>query len=106
VGRFEVKVLAARDAIVWLSGNFDEPDHMDHPLGDADCRQCHESFAWLESFADESKFHGLSVHNVDLGVDCVECHTVHQGGEDASLFYLEASGVRAQCARCHSEFRR
>lgn len=106
VGRLKVKALAARDAFVYLTGDFDEPDHMNFPLGDADCRQCHEDFAWLESTADESRFHGLSVHNADLGVNCVECHTVHTGGGEAKLFFLDAEGVRSQCARCHSEFRR
>ena len=36
VGRSKVKLLAARDALVWLVGDFDEPDHMEYPLGEAD----------------------------------------------------------------------
>ena len=103
VGRAKVKLLAARDALVWLGGDFDEPDHMQYPLGEADCRRCHEGFD--EVTGDESlRFHALAVHNADLGVDCVECHTVHDGGDDAATFFLDAPGVRRQCGRCHSEF--
>lgn len=107
VGRAKVKLLAARDAMVWVMGDFDEPDHMEYPLGEADCRQCHRKFA-LDVAADAGiefvRFHGNSVHNVDLGVVCVECHTVHAGGDDKATFYLDAMSVRQQCARCHSEY--
>jgi len=117
LGRAKVKVLAAKDAMVWLGGDFDEPDHMQYPLGEADCRQCHRGFEPLlqtqvqtqvqsqENVDDEStRFHALAVHNADLGVNCVECHTVHDGGDDLELFYLDATRVREQCGRCHSEF--
>jgi hypothetical protein len=105
LGRAKVKMLAAKDALVWLSGDFDEPDHMQYPLGEADCRQCHRGFESGKSAEDESRrFHALAVHNADLGVGCVECHTVHDGGDDAELFFLNAARVRKQCARCHSEF--
>ena len=105
-GRTRVKILAARDALVWLSGNFEEPDGMNHPLGEADCRRCHMEFDASDPDEIEVAFHGLPVHNADLGVECVECHEVHEGGNDAATFFLNAELVRAQCARCHSEFRR
>ena len=107
VGRAKVKALAAKDALVWLGGDFDEPDHMQYPLGDPDCRKCHEGFVSDDNVdADFVRFHALSVHNADLGVNCVECHTVHDGGDDASAYFLDAIAVRDQCGRCHSEFRR
>lgn len=109
VGRVKVKLLAAKDAMVWATGDFDEPDHMEYPLGEADCRQCHREFslevdAELAAEVEFIRFHGSSVHNVDLGVVCVECHSVHVGGDDKATFYLEATSVRQQCARCHSEY--
>ncbi len=104
-GRVRVKALAARDAMVWLAGAFDEPDHMKYPLGEADCGQCHRGFDPEQGIdAVALRFHGLAVHNADLGVKCVECHAVHEGGGDASIFYMEAAHVREQCERCHSEF--
>jgi hypothetical protein len=105
IGRSKVKLLAARDALVWLSGNFDEPDHMEYPLGEEDCRKCHLGFAKGMGFGSQEGFHELSVHNADLGVTCIECHTVHNGGHDAATYFMEASRVREQCGRCHSEFR-
>jgi nitrate/TMAO reductase-like tetraheme cytochrome c subunit len=105
VGRTKVKLLAAKDALVWLSGDFDEPDHMEYPLGEADCRKCHLEFALEEDSETEESFHDLSVHNADLGVTCVECHTVHRGGNDAATLFMDVTEVRGQCARCHSEFR-
>jgi nitrate/TMAO reductase-like tetraheme cytochrome c subunit len=104
VGRAEVKLLAARDALVWLSGDFDEPTEMSHPLGEADCRQCHREFAASDDDAIELAFHARGVHNAELGMDCVACHSVHDGGPDPALFYLDPGHVRVQCARCHSEF--
>lgn len=105
VGRAKVKALAAKDALVWLSGDFEEPDHMNYPLGEEDCRQCHESFDPARDEQDAAlRFHALAVHNADLGVTCVECHTAHDGGADAQLFFMDAKRVREQCSRCHSEF--
>jgi nitrate/TMAO reductase-like tetraheme cytochrome c subunit len=107
-GRARVKVLAAKDAFFWLIDHFDEPEDMAVPLRDADCMQCHARFAG-EAFTGESggpePFHSFPVHNSELGVDCVECHTVHDGGADPSLFFLDARHVRTICGRCHSEFR-
>ncbi|MBW2275332.1 MAG: hypothetical protein JRG96_18860 [Deltaproteobacteria bacterium] len=104
VGRARIKALAARDALVWLTGDFEEPTEMKHPLGDADCRQCHLRFEeTLPDFGAEP-FHSLAVHNVELGVDCVECHRAHETGGAAEIYHLQPDHVQAQCARCHSEF--
>jgi predicted CXXCH cytochrome family protein len=105
VGRLRVKALAARDALVYLSGRFEEPERMRWPLWDEDCLACHASFEAAGAEAGgSSRFHELPVHNVDLGVDCVECHSAHESGGDPGAFFLRAAPVRAQCARCHSEF--
>ena len=53
---------------------------------------------------DDPAFHDLGVHNSDLGVDCVECHLVHESGADPGAFSLHPEHVRAQCARCHPEY--
>ncbi len=104
-GRLRVKALAARDALVYLSGRFEEPDGMRHPLWDEDCRQCHGSFPGPPSEAwEDPRFHELDVHNVELGVDCVECHLAHDDAGDPDAYFLSARQVRGQCARCHAEF--
>ena len=75
------------------------------PLWDEDCRQCHRAFDESDVETWQSpRFHQLPVHNVDLGVDCVECHLVHEAEVDPRKYFLRASWVRSQCARCHAEF--
>ncbi len=106
VGKARVKVLAAKDGFWWLVGHFDEPTEMAWPLVDGDCRQCHPTFAQALASAGDANppFHALSVHNVALGVSCVECHLSHATGGLQELYYLRPAHVRGQCARCHSEF--
>ncbi|MFP8876801.1 MAG: hypothetical protein VCB99_07765 [Myxococcota bacterium] len=104
-GRLRVKALAAKDAFWYVVGHFEEPTQMAWPLLDADCRQCHGRFDESDSPAWEApRFHQRSVHNVDLGVDCVECHSVHELGGNSDAYFLRAQPLRSQCARCHAEY--
>lgn len=108
VGRLRVKALAAKDAAVYLTGRFEEPRSMRFPLWDEDCRKCHGSFRAAASdaageTAGATPFHALAVHNTNLGVGCVECHTVHERGGNREAYFLDAAVVRTQCARCHAE---
>jgi nitrate/TMAO reductase-like tetraheme cytochrome c subunit len=105
VGRARVKALAAKDAFWYVVGHFEEPEGMRWPLWDEDCRKCHDTFD--ESGYEEwqsPRFHQLAVHNTELGVDCVECHLVHETDVATSQHFLRAPWVRSQCARCHAEF--
>lgn len=104
-GRVRVKALAAKDALVYLTGRFVEPDHMQWPLWDEDCSQCHASFVESDPEPGEAtRFHQFPVHNVALGVDCVECHLSHEPVGDTAPYHLQVDHVRTQCARCHQEF--
>jgi len=105
LGRARVKALAAKDTFFYLAGRFEEPRSMRWPLWDEDCRKCHASFAEPSPESWRApRFHELAVHNVELGVGCVECHRVHTARVDPSVNFLDPEAVRAQCARCHSEF--
>ncbi len=105
VGRARVKALALRDLFWYVTGHFEEPTGMRWPLWDEDCAKCHSSFEESEPDPWASpRFHQLAVHNVDLGVDCVECHQVHRAGGNPDAFFVRAAWVRGQCARCHAEF--
>jgi hypothetical protein len=104
VGRLRVKTLAAKDAFWWVVGDFEEPRGMRWPLWDEDCAQCHESFDVKADADGDPAFHDLGVHNVELGVGCVECHRSHERGANVDAWYLKAAVVRQQCARCHAEF--
>ena len=104
-GRARVKALAAKDAFWYVTGHFGEPDGMRWPLWDEDCTQCHASFDERDAEPWESpRFHQLAVHNVELGVACVECHQSHESDGNPDAYFLRATWVRAQCARCHMEF--
>ena len=104
-GRARVKVLAAKDAFWYVVGHFEEPTGMRWPLWDEDCTKCHAGFDESEPEAWENpRFHQLAVHNVELGVDCVECHSSHQAEGDPDHHFLRAREVRSQCSRCHAEF--
>ncbi len=104
-GRARVKVLAGLDAFWYLTGHFEEPAGMAWPLWDEDCLACHASFDESEAEAWESpRFHQLPVHNAELGVDCVQCHLVHETGGQPEHYFLQADRVRVRCAQCHSEF--
>jgi nitrate/TMAO reductase-like tetraheme cytochrome c subunit len=104
-GRARVKALAAKDAFWYAVGRFEEPDHMAWPLWEEDCRKCHAGFDTQRSEPWENqRFHELPLHNVDLGVACVECHRSHDSGGDPKAHFLRADWVRTQCTRCHMEF--
>ena len=106
--RARVKVLAGLDGLYYLTGQFEEPDHMAWPLLDGDCRHCHATLGETAAADipdwESQRFHQIPLHNVDLGVDCVECHLVHEVGGNADNYFLHANQVRSQCARCHVEY--
>ena len=104
-GRARVKALSLRDAAIYLTGDFAEPEGMNWPLRDADCRKCHARFAGGPAESWEApKFHALSVHNRELGVSCVTCHLAHERGGLADRNFLHPEPVRSACVRCHPEF--
>lgn len=103
LGRARVKALAAKDALVYLTGRFDEPKGMRFPLWEEDCRKCHKAFKPVEPGDGPPAFHALAVHNTKLGVGCVECHLAHEPGGVHDTWFVHAEPVRAQCARCHAE---
>ena len=77
---------------------------MTWPLWDADCRQCHGGFQKKGEGFEGEAFHDRSGHNVDLGVDCVECHRAHDSTARPDLWFLNPDAVRERCALCHVEY--
>ena len=69
--KLRVKAVAARDAVRYFLGTFEEPSAMAHPLWDEDCIQCHAAY---ESSRDDD-FHAFEAHNVGgFAYSCVACH--------------------------------
>lgn len=106
VGRVRVKLLSVKDSLQYLTGRFEEPEGMSWPLWDTDCRQCHQSFREKGEGFDGEAFHDKQLHNIGLGVDCVECHTAHDAEGDPELWFLRAASVQLRCAQCHVEYAR
>jgi Cytochrome c7 and related cytochrome c len=103
-GRARIKAVAARDLVVWLAGRAREPSGLTVPLRDEDCRQCHPQVASESRDDARPAFHGVFVHNDSLGVACTSCHAVHVADGDPRFHFLSTVRVRAECARCHSQF--
>lgn len=104
LGRARIKLLSLKDTVLYLTGQFHEPDEMSWPLWDADCRQCHPHFEPKGEGFDGVAFHDMPVHNVDLGIDCVDCHSAHAAGGDPDLWFLRVDPLRSRCAQCHIEY--
>lgn len=99
--KLRVKAVAARDALLYVLGRFDEPTSMKHPLWNEDCAKCHATY---EPERDDA-FHAIDVHNLpDFEYQCVQCHSAHPTGRKASLQYLETEPLVAVCRNCHEEF--
>ncbi len=97
--RLRVKTVAARDALSYVLGGFEEPTRMRHPLWDEDCVRCHERYAAERDDA----FHAISQHNVDFEVACVTCHRAHPQSERAEHHFIKPDVVRPVCLTCHEE---
>ena len=99
--KLRVKTVAARDAALWVIGRFGEPERMNHPLWDEDCRQCHGSY---RSRRDDD-FHAIADHNgFDFAYRCVECHLSHPSDGEAAFAFLAREQVLPVCRNCHEEF--
>ena len=98
--QLRVKAVAARDALVYLLGRFEEPVSMDYPLWDEDCAQCHERYETERS----DDFHAIEDHNLPSFVyRCVDCHVAHFTEGAAQFGFLEPARVRRACQTCHEE---
>ena len=101
VNKLRVKSVAARDAALYLIGQFEEPTDMKHPLWDEDCAQCHETY---DPQAPED-FHALADHNVPaFEYRCVDCHRAHPTDGLPQFGFLDREHVLAICRNCHEEF--
>jgi hypothetical protein len=99
--RVRVKVLAARDAVVYLLRRFDEPREMAHPLWREDCVQCHAKYRPERKDA----FHAVEVHNLrNFALNCVQCHEAHPTGRAPEFAFLAREPLVARCRNCHEEF--
>lgn len=100
LGRARVKLVSARDALMYLVGRFGEPERMRAPLWDEDCTKCHAP----DPSEGPDAFHGIDDHDVGLDRACVACHEAHPGERSAEVGFLDREVVLPICRDCHEEF--
>ncbi len=102
--RLRVKLIAARDGIRYLLGDFEEPEGMPFDLSAATCRRCHPGFrrSAAPGWTVDS-FHGSPEHDGPHAPPCVRCHAVHERDGDPFAYFMSRARVDAQCRSCHGE---
>jgi predicted CXXCH cytochrome family protein len=99
IERAKVLAVAGRDALKYLAGVHEEPDHSDVPIADAGCTSCHATLGGAAA-GGAAEFHRRAEHT-SLPMRCVACHVAHKGGDPAQSFLVEAQVVPV-CRRCHA----
>ena len=94
-----VKGIAGWDTVRYFLGDFKEPDHLEHPLGDRTCLKCHTDGGQSKTRA--AAFHNDRNHR-NMRFECITCHQSHPTRDPATLF-LEQTVVRPVCQGCHKE---
>ena len=104
------------DLITYLSGDFQQPNTTQHPIGDPGCTKCHTqpTSADLESPTSEqsslqskSHYHLLSyttewqTRTNNANGSCAVCHVAHTENTLASQQFTPRPAVNAACEACH-----
>ncbi len=101
LARAKIWAVAARDTAKYLARRYREPDHMDLPLTDADCRSCHQEVDDLNwHMRAGALFHAPQHSGLPAKSACVECHRAHPPA-DATRHFVHASVVLPACYKCH-----
>ena len=87
--RVRVKLLAMRDAAMYLTGRFEEPREMKHPLWKEDCTQCHAKY---EAERDDAFHADRRPQPAQLRA---ELCTVPRSSSHGTLGRARVSGARA-----------
>jgi hypothetical protein len=110
--RLRVWALAAVDTAKFFAGRYKEPDQMQLPLRDQECRQCHtpilrSSPAALTPQQEEAlegrtgdSYHAIRDHDT-VKVACVRCHATHTVDGEARLNFVSRARVLPLCRDCH-----
>lgn len=109
--RLRVWAVAAYDTGKFLVGRYKEPDHMQLPLRDNECGQCHtpilKTLPKLSAEQEEAvegrvadSYHGIRDHDT-VKITCVRCHTSHTTDGGAKTLFLARPRVQPICLECH-----
>ncbi len=99
LGRAAVLWDSFRNSLVYLTGDFEEPERIGRPIADATCTGCHDA---SEFSPDGGRFHGIRAHALPLPVGCTECHVAHAAGaERAAHLQRVLERLQSSCGACH-----
>jgi hypothetical protein len=103
--RTKVKLLAARDAVRYWVGSFEEPEGMPFDLSPQLCLGCHPSFRHSAAPGwTLVAYHGMPEHDAAPNApSCVACHSVHSRDGDPFAYFMARQRVARQCRACHGE---
>lgn len=98
-GRAEGLALAFGDTVAFVTGNFEQPATLDHPLPDEACVQCHGDWAEDRSFENHVHWQFLE-EGAPSDIRCVDCHVSHVEANDFDGF-IRREIVFPECEACH-----
>lgn len=97
-GRAQVLALAARDAVKFYSGRYQQPAMMAMTLSDMACSKCHQKTVEAPGF--ENHLHNLLYDPEAPSLPCLRCHLSHEPAEGLAYFVVEDVVLEA-CEFCH-----
>jgi hypothetical protein len=98
IERAKVLAVAGWDAVEYVAGDRNEPDHSHVPIADVGCTHCHDQ---LGARPDGPDFHQRAEHR-NLPITCVSCHQAHRTGDPKQSFLAE-DHVVPECRTCHPD---
>jgi len=98
VRRAQVLALAAKDALKFYSGRYQQPAMMAIILPGTACYKCHREAVDAPGF--ENHLHNLLYDPEAPSLPCVRCHLSHEPADELALFVVEDVALEA-CEFCH-----
>lgn len=99
-GRTVALAQGAKNAALFVSGQYESPARPATGMDQAHCTKCHSD--WLGEYHPDDHFHYLASASSDPTTSCVACHTAHPDGRSAEQGYRDSETVKAVCVACHT----
>lgn len=91
-------LLAVGDTIQFVTGRYEQPAKLGHPLPNVTCLHCHSASVREEGF--DNHFHTRLSEPEAPRLYCTDCHTGHTPAEEFQGFIIRTR-VYPQCNSCH-----
>ena len=102
-GRFGAMLLGAHNAFMHFTHTETQPAPLTVPIQDVNCTKCHDNIYRQTDLSNH--FHQFLPRWQALdpkAATCVDCHSAHATGGDATQGFLVANTVTPICERCHA----